>query len=45
MPVICIRLKEETVATLKKMAAVDGMDIEERLSEVVETLVELSQEG
>lgn len=42
--IVCIRLEDATIATLRKMAKVDGKDVEIRLSEVVEELIALSQE-
>jgi hypothetical protein len=42
--VLCIRLKDSTVAILKKMARVDGKEMESRLAEVVEEMIALSQE-
>lgn len=43
MPVLCVRLKQETTDILRQMAQVDGRDVEERLSEILEELVARSQ--
>lgn len=37
--IVCLRLQTETIRELEAMARVDGKDMEERLSEIVEELV------